>query len=142
MAVNADQILLAHLSTSPLAKAEWERDHKLRQDPRITKLGRLLRMTSLDELPQLWNVLVGEMSLVGPRPIVAAEVARYQHHFADYCRCRPGITGLWQISGRNDVSYDQRVALDVQYAQTRSTWLNLSIMLNTIPAVLMRKGCY
>ena len=142
MAVNGEQILAAYLDESPLARAEWERDHKLRDDPRITPLGRLLRKTSLDELPQLWNVLIDEMSLVGPRPIVVAEIPRYKNHFEDYCRCRPGITGLWQISGRNDVSYDQRVALDVQYARTRSIWLNLSIMINTIPAVFLRKGCY
>ena len=142
MAVDGEKILEAYLEESPLARAEWERDHKLRNDPRITPLGRLLRKTSLDELPQLWNVLIGEMSLVGPRPIVVAEIPRYKSYFEDYCRCRPGITGLWQISGRNDVTYDQRVALDVRYARTRSTWLNLSIMINTIPAVLLRKGSY
>ncbi len=142
MAVDGEKILEAYLEESPLARAEWERDHKLRNDPRITPLGRLLRKTSLDELPQLWNVLIGEMSLVGPRPIVVAEIPRYKSYFEDYCRCRPGITGLWQISGRNDVTYDQRVALDVQYARTRSTWLNLSIMINTVPAVLLRKGSY
>jgi len=101
--------LLAH---DPAARAEWDRDHKLRQDPRVTPIGRFIRKFSLDELPQFFNVLRGEMSLVGPRPIVAAEVRRYGRHFRAYCSVRPGLTGLWQISGRNDVGYRRRVAMD------------------------------
>ena len=105
-------------------------------------MGLVLRKLSLDELPQLWNVLTGEMSLVGPRPIVPDEAKRYGAAFAAYCSCRPGITGLWQISGRSDVSYDSRVAMDVRYAQTRSVGLNLLIILRTIPAVMMSRGSY
>ena len=142
MCPDAGRILAEHLAGDPLARAEWELNHKLRRDPRITPLGLVLRKLSLDELPQLWNVLIGEMSLVGPRPIVPEEARRYGHDFAAYCSCRPGVTGLWQISGRNDVSYDSRVALDVRYASTRSVALNLSILLRTIPAVVMRKGSY
>lgn len=142
MALDADEVLADHLASNPQAQAEWEANHKLRNDPRITPIGRLLRASSLDELPQLWNVLIGEMSVVGPRPIVPAEIARYKSHFFDYCSCRPGITGLWQISGRNDVSYDQRVALDTQYANSRTVLLDVSIMMWTIPAVLARRGSY
>ena len=142
MVVDADQVLRAYLAANPEALAEWRLDHKLRKDPRITPIGRFLRASSLDELPQLWNVIVGEMNLVGPRPIVFSEVDRYKADFSYYCQCRPGITGLWQISGRNDVAYDQRVALDVRYAKIRSLWLDGKIILATIPAVIRRKGCY
>ena len=142
MVVDADKILAKHLAADPKARAEWEANHKLRQDPRITPIGRFLRASSLDELPQLWNVWVGEMSIVGPRPIVIAEIERYKSNFTDYCACRPGITGLWQISGRNDVSYDQRVALDTRYAKTRSLLLDLKIIMSTIPAVLAQRGSY
>ena len=142
MVINSDQVLADYLSAHPEALAEWKLDHKLRRDPRITRIGRFLRASSLDELPQLWNVIVGEMNLVGPRPIVYGEIERYKEDFSYYCRCRPGITGLWQISGRNDVPYDQRVALDVRYAKVRSPWLDLKIMLATLPAVIRRKGCY
>ncbi len=142
MVVNADQVLKSHLAQDAAAREEWEADHKLRNDPRITSLGRLLRASSLDELPQLWNVLIGEMALVGPRPIVPAEISRYRSNFTYYCSCRPGITGLWQVSGRNDVSYDQRVALDTRYAQTRSVQLDLYIMFSTVPAVLFGRGSY
>ena len=142
MVINSDQVLADYLSAHPEALAEWKLDHKLRRDPRITRIGRFLRASSLDELPQLWNVIVGEMNLVGPRPIVFGEIERYKEDFSYYCKCRPGITGLWQISGRNDVPYDQRVALDVRYAKVRSPWLDLKIMLATLPAVIRRKGCY
>ncbi len=130
------------LAVSAEARVEWELDHKLRDDPRITGVGAFLRKSSLDELPQLWNVLVGDMSLVGPRPIVAAEVVRYGRHFTHYCSVRPGLTGLWQISGRNDVNYGRRVAFDVAYARYGCVWLNLKILVATLPAVLMRKGSY
>jgi exopolysaccharide production protein ExoY len=142
MAVDGDRILRDYIESNPEARAEWLKDHKLRNDPRITPIGRFIRASSIDELPQLWNVLVGEMSLVGPRPIVAAEIAKYGSVFAAYISCRPGITGLWQISGRNDVSYETRVALDLKYAQTRSVFLNLSIIFRTIPAVVSRRGSY
>ena len=142
MVTDADAVLARLLSTSREALQEWERDHKLKVDPRITLVGRFLRSTSLDELPQLWNVICGEMSLVGPRPIVVAEVGRYGSRFHDYCTCRPGITGLWQVSGRSDVSYRRRVAIDTLYARTRSLSMDVSILARTMPAVLMRRGSY
>lgn len=142
MAVDADARLRHLLENDPQAYAEWSRDHKLRNDPRITRLGNFLRKSSLDELPQLLNVLRGEMSLVGPRPIVAAEISRYGHYFRDYCRVLPGITGIWQISGRNDVHYRRRVAMDVAYARSRKLSLYLSILAATLPAVLLRRGSY
>lgn len=142
MVVDADKILAEHLADDPEARAEWEANHKLRQDPRITRMGRFLRASSLDELPQLWNVWLGEMSIVGPRPIVIAEIDRYKDNFTDYCACRPGITGLWQISGRSDVSYDQRVELDTRYSRSRSLLLDLKIIVSTIPAVLAQRGSY
>lgn len=142
MVVDSDARLRAHLAADPAAQVEWARDHKLRDDPRITPFGRFLRASSLDELPQLWNVLAGEMSLVGPRPIVPAEIVRYSYHFPDYCSCRPGLTGLWQVSGRNDVSYDKRVALDVQYVRNRSLGLYVAIVVRTIPSVMARRGSY
>jgi exopolysaccharide production protein ExoY len=142
MVVDADRILAEYLSENPEARTEWEAGHKLRRDPRITKLGRFLRASSLDELPQLWNVLIGEMSIVGPRPIVLAEIARYKSNFSGYCVCRPGMTGLWQISGRSDVSYDQRIALDMHYSRSRSLLLDIRILVSTIPAVIARRGSY
>lgn len=142
MVTDAEQRLQALLARDPVARAEWEADHKLRKDPRITALGAFLRKSSLDELPQLWNVVKGEMSLVGPRPIVAAEVVRYGRWFAHYCSVRPGVTGLWQVNGRNDVSYRRRVALDVLYAKTATPTRYIQIMAATVPAVLLRSGSY
>jgi exopolysaccharide production protein ExoY len=142
MAVDAEQRLAELLATDPAAREEWARDHKLKNDPRVTPIGEFLRRSSLDELPQLFNVLRGEMSLVGPRPIVPGEVERYGRHIHKYCTVRPGITGLWQIGGRNDVSYRRRVALDVTYTRNRSTLLNLQILVLTVPNVLMAKGSY
>lgn len=142
MVVDADARLAALLGNDPVARSDWQRDHKLRNDPRITMFGRFLRRSSLDELPQLFNVVIGEMSVVGPRPIVAAEAQRYGRYFNDYCRVRPGITGLWQISGRNDVSYRRRVALDVLYVRSKSLVLDLKIVLLTVPRVLLSKGAY
>ena len=142
MVVDAEARLAALLDCSPEARREWAADHKLRADPRITPLGGFLRRSSLDELPQLFNILAGDMSVVGPRPIVQAEICRYGHYFSSYCSVRPGLTGLWQVNGRNDVSYRQRVAFDVLYARRRSTRLNLAIILQTAPAVLLRRGCY
>jgi len=142
MVIDAEARLNALLARDPEARKEWEADHKLRKDPRITALGAFLRKSSLDELPQLFNVLKGEMSLVGPRPIVAAEVERYGRWFAYYCAVKPGVTGLWQVNGRNDVSYRRRVALDVLYARTIGVRRYVQIMAATVPAVLMRSGSY
>lgn len=135
--------LEALLASDPAARAEWEATRKLRHDPRITWIGRFLRATSLDELPQLINVLRGEMSLVGPRPVVAAELAAHYGAAAEhYLAVRPGITGLWQVSGRSDTSYAQRVALDVRYASNPSLLEDVRILLRTPAAVLLRRGAY
>lgn len=142
MAVDAEERLALLLSSDPFARAEWERDHKLRRDPRVTRLGGFLRKSSLDELPQLFNVLRGDMNLVGPRPIVEAEISRYGRRYLHYCSVRPGITGLWQVSGRNDVSYRTRVAMDCLYARRRTLGLDLYILAATIPVVLARRGSY
>ena len=142
MVPNADQVLAELLESDPAARAEWERDFKLRNDPRITPIGRFLRVTSLDELPQLFNVLAGEMSLIGPRPIVAAEVARYGEAYRYYCACRPGMTGMWQVSGRNRVDYRRRIAFDQQYATNWSFLLDLSVLCRTVVVVTSRNGAY
>ncbi len=142
MSVDASTQLEAYLAANPFARAQWSRDRKLRQDPRITPFGMFLRRSSLDELPQLFNVLAGEMSLVGPRPIVEAEAVKYGGCFRDYCEVRPGITGLWQISGRSDTDYPARVTLDVEYVRTASLMLDLRILALTIPAVLAGRGSY
>ncbi|HEY8572381.1 sugar transferase [Phenylobacterium sp.] len=142
MAVDAEQRLADLLASDPTARAEWEKDHKLRNDPRVTKLGAFLRKTSLDELPQLFNVLKGEMSLVGPRPIVEAEIAKYGRRFKHYCAVKPGITGLWQVSGRNDTTYRARVAMDCIYAKRRNLFMDAGIVAATVPAVLLRRGSY
>lgn len=142
MRVDGDAILAVHLASNPLAAREWELDHKLRDDPRVTALGRFLRKSSLDELPQLLNVLRGDMGIVGPRPIVKAEIERYGRCFKAYCSVRPGITGIWQVSGRNDVSYRRRVLMDALYARRKCMALDIKIILATVPAVLARKGSY
>lgn len=142
MVTNSAEVLAQHLAENEAARAEWACDHKLRNDPRITGLGKFLRRSSLDELPQLINVLVGEMSLVGPRPIVTDEVAKYGRYISYYNSVTPGITGLWQISGRNDMSYRRRVAIDTSYARNRNTQMDIMIMLRTVPAVLQAKGAH
>lgn len=142
MVVNSQEILHDLLATNPEARAEWDRDQKLRNDPRITPIGGILRKSSLDELPQLFNILAGHMSIVGPRPIIEAEIARYGDRFASYCSVRPGLTGLWQVSGRNDVSYEARVRLDAFYAKRKSTVYDLAICLRTVPAVLSSRGVF
>ncbi|QUD87014.1 sugar transferase [Phenylobacterium montanum] len=142
MASDAQERLQHLLDSDPAARAEWERDHKLRNDPRITRLGEVLRRSSLDELPQLFNVMRGEMSLVGPRPIVEAEARRYGRRVREYCSVRPGITGLWQVSGRNDTSYRRRIAIDVVYSRRKSVLLDARILVMTVPAVLLRRGSY
>lgn len=140
MVVDAEAKLQAYLNANPEAAAEWERDHKLTNDPRINRLGHILRKTSLDELPQIWNVLKGEMSFVGPRPIVTKELAKYGSSVSAYLAQKPGITGLWQVSGRNEISYDERVALDVAYLSNRSFKQDLKIILKTGSAVLSKTG--
>lgn len=142
MVIDADQQIAHLLATDARARMEWERDHKLRNDPRIHALGWFLRKSSLDELPQLFNILRGEMSLVGPRPIVEGEIQRYGRYFVHYCAVRPGLTGLWQINGRNDVSYRRRVALDVIYVRQGTVGHYLRILVMTLPTVLLARGCY
>jgi len=142
MALDAEVRLKQLLEQSAEAREEWARDCKLKNDPRITPIGAFLRKSSLDELPQLFNVLRGEMRFVGPRPIVAAEVARYGRRFGHYCSVRPGITGLWQVSGRNDLTYRRRVAIDTCYAIHRDAVLDLKILCMTLPAVLLKRGSY
>lgn len=142
MAPNADQLLQELLANDPSAREEWERDFKLKNDPRITPIGRFLRRTSLDELPQLWNVLKGDMSLVGPRPIVAAELERYGTQVEYYLEAKPGITGLWQISGRNDITYDTRVYLDAWYVKNWSLFNDIVILIRTVKVVFRPEGAY
>ena len=142
MCVNANEVLEKTLAENPEMKAEWEATQKLQNDPRVTSSGRFLRKTSLDEIPQLWNVLVGEMSLVGPRPIVANEVEKYSDKFQSYTRVTPGVTGFWQISGRNLTSYDRRVELDDYYVRNWSVWFDLYILGRTIKTVLFREGAF
>jgi len=139
---DADQALQAFLSRDEEARREWEANRKLRRDPRIHRLGRFLRETSLDEIPQFVNVLRGEMSIVGPRPIVEEELSRYGDQAYCYLSVTPGITGLWQVSGRNRTSYDDRVELDAQYYRTRSLLLDFKIMWRTVGLLLFeRNGC-
>jgi exopolysaccharide production protein ExoY len=136
----SEQMLADLLARDPAARAQWERDQKLADDPRITPVGHFLRRTSLDELPQLFNVLRGEMSLVGPRPITVGELTRYGRVRWHYLSVTPGITGLWQVSGRNETSYEQRVALDERYVERRSLGVDLWILLRTVKVVLTREG--
>jgi len=142
MAPNADKLLADLLANSAEARAEWERDFKLKNDPRITPIGHFLRKTSLDEIPQLWNVLKGDMSLVGPRPVVTAELERYGNQVDYYLEARPGVTGLWQISGRNDVSYDTRVYLDAWYVKNWSMFNDIVILLRTVKVIFRKDGAY
>jgi Undecaprenyl-phosphate galactose phosphotransferase WbaP len=142
MVVNASEALRAHLDRNPADALEWLATHKLRNDPRVTRVGRLLRRTSLDELPQLWNVLRGEMSLVGPRPIVEEELPKYGAGFALYMQVRPGVTGLWQVSGRNDTTYHQRVELDGRYIRAWTPLVDLRVLLKTAPVALSGRGAY
>jgi len=142
MAVDAEFRLAEVLASDPVARAEWAKDFKLRHDPRVTMIGKFLRRSSLDELPQLFNLMRGEMNLVGPRPIVEGEIARYGWRFKHYCAVKPGITGLWQVSGRNDVSYRTRIALDCIYSRRRSSKLDFWVLAATLPAVLARRGSY
>ena len=142
MCVDAKERLETLLETDPAAREEWERDFKLKNDPRITKSGAFLRKTSLDELPQIFNVLKGEMSLVGPRPIIAEELPRYGEFKEDYLMVRPGITGMWQVSGRSDIDYEERVRLDSWYVRNWNLWLDIVLLFKTFYVVLARKGAY
>ena len=142
MCRNSAEVLEEHLASHPEARMEWNQTHKLKNDPRITRVGSFLRRYSIDELPQLWNVLTGEMSLVGPRPIVAAEVEKYGDYFGYYCKVKPGLTGLWQVSGRSRLSYDERVALDCQYVKEWSLRRDTVILLKTFSTVLNQDGAF
>lgn len=139
---DADRLLSEHLRSDPGLRSEWERTFKLRHDPRITRVGRLLRKTSLDELPQLWNVLIGQMSLVGPRPMLEEEMANYGETYSLYKRVKPGITGFWQVSGRSNTSYDKRLMLNAYYVRNWSIWLDLVILARTIRIVLRGRGAH
>ncbi|MBD2298977.1 sugar transferase [Nostoc sp. FACHB-190] len=140
MVSNADEMLVQMMETSPQLRQEFESSFKLKHDPRITTIGKFLRITSLDEFPQFWNVLKGDMSVVGPRPLVAEELPKYGHHIGQVLTIRPGITGLWQVSGRNDIPYPRRVQIDLHYVKFRNFWLDLWIILKTINVVIMPKN--
>jgi len=142
MMPDGDRVLQELLERCSQSRKEWEQGFKLRVDPRVSRLGSVLRKLSIDELPQLFNVVRGEMAIVGPRPIVVAEIPRYGPFFGDYCSVKPGLTGLWQISGRNNVSYVDRVQLDAEYARKKTVSFDLLIILKTIPAVLLGRGAY
>lgn len=142
MRIDAAARLNTLLATDQAAAIEWAHFQKLRNDPRVTTLGRLLRKTSLDELPQLLNILRGEMSVVGPRPVTSSEIHRYAGEYQFYTAVRPGVVGLWQVSGRNKLTYDARVALDVKYVKTWTIWSDVMILLRAIPVVLFGRGAY
>ncbi|MDF3156496.1 sugar transferase [Mesorhizobium sp. XAP10] len=136
MVANSEEVLKAYLDANPHVCKEWEETHKIRNDPRVTLLGGMLRKSSLDELPQLFNIIRGDMSCVGPRPIVKDELKRYGDHLGEYLRTRPGLTGLWQVSGRSSMDYANRVALDSQYVRNWSVWLDIVILFRTVFAVM------
>jgi Undecaprenyl-phosphate galactose phosphotransferase WbaP len=142
MRKDAERLLDEHLQNDPNLQAEWEQNHKLRNDPRVTRVGHFLRKTSLDELPQLWNVLWGEMSLIGPRPIVEAEVSKYEKAYKLYIRIKPGMSGFWQVSGRSDTGYDERVYMDSYYVRNWSIWLDIVLLARTVKTVLLGRGAY
>jgi undecaprenyl-phosphate galactose phosphotransferase len=139
---NAQDVLADLLANNPEAKAEWDKDFKLKNDPRINPLGHFLRRSSIDELPQLWNVLKGDMSLVGPRPVVQDELERYGDDVAYYLLAKPGMTGLWQVSGRNDVDYETRVYFDSWYVKNWSLWTDITILFKTITVLTNKQGAY
>ncbi|MCX6626693.1 MAG: sugar transferase [Candidatus Solibacter sp.] len=142
MVVDADAMLARHLEAHPDNLAEWREMHKLKDDPRVTRVGRLLRRCRLDELPQLINVLRGEMSMVGPRPIVEEEITKYGPVFSLYVQVLPGLTGLWQVSGHTNTSYRERTELDMRYMRSRTIWMDLVILLKTVRVVLFGRGAY
>jgi lipopolysaccharide/colanic/teichoic acid biosynthesis glycosyltransferase len=139
---DAESLLDVYLEDNPEQALEWERTRKLKNDPRVTPIGRLLRRTSLDELPQLWNILRGDMSMVGPRPIVREEVGKYGQAFVLYSQVKPGLTGLWQVSGRNNTSYWRRIELDSEYIRTWTPRSDIHIVMKTFGAVLKGRGAY
>lgn len=140
MVENADEVLVEMMSTYPQIRQEFESNFKLKQDPRITWIGRFLRLTSLDEFPQFWNVLKGDMSVVGPRPLVPEELSKYGRHIDKVLTIRPGLTGLWQVSGRNDIPYPRRVQIDVYYVNFRNFWMDLWVIFKTIGVVIFPKN--
>lgn len=143
MVVDAEKVLQEKLDSDPVLKEQWEKVVKMKDDPRVIPgIGGFLRKTSLDELPQLWNVLKGDMSLVGPRPIQAYEIARYEQFFPLYCRVRPGVTGVWQVCGRNNTTYTSRVTFDTYYVRNWSLWLDVYVLLRTFRTILLREGAY
>lgn len=142
MIPDAENVLKDYLAAHPEAREEWERDFKLKHDPRITHIGAFLRKTSLDELPQVFNVIKGDMSLVGPRPIIAAEIPKYGEYFSDFCLVPPGITGMWQVNGRSDTTYEERVQMDTWYVRNWSVWIDIIYLIKTVTVVLARKGAY
>ena len=142
MVSNSQEILEEILKTDPVRAAQWEAERKFVDDPRVTKIGKILRKTSLDELPQLFNVLVGQMSLVGPRPVTAPEVEKYGKAKDFVLSVLPGLTGLWQVNGRSETSYEERIYFDGYYIQNWSVWLDLWILIKTIWVVLKGKGAY
>ena len=142
MVPDAESVLQECLQGNPVAREEWEENFKLKHDPRVTRMGRLLRRTSLDELPQFWNVLKGEMSLVGPRPVIEEELPKYGDCIDEYLLVPPGITGIWQVNGRSDTTYCERVAMDSWYVRNWSVWLDLYLLLRTVKVVLGGKGAY
>ena len=142
MVADSDLVLSRYLERNPTLLAEWRATRKLKIDPRVTRVGRLLRRSSLDELPQFWNVLRGDMSMVGPRPIVEEETAKYGPALDLYLQVKPGLTGLWQVSGRNDTSYRQRTALDSAYIQNWTLWTDFAVLLKTVRVVLYGHGAY
>jgi lipopolysaccharide/colanic/teichoic acid biosynthesis glycosyltransferase len=137
---NADEVLVDIMATSPHLRAEFEDNFKLKQDPRITWIGKFLRLTSLDEFPQFWNVLMGDMSVVGPRPLVPEELPKYGRYMDKVLTIRPGLTGLWQVSGRNDIPYERRVQIDVYYVNCRSFWLDLWVIVKTLGVIIAPKN--
>ena len=142
MVKNADTILEEYLNTHEDEKKEWQKNFKLKNDPRVTKIGKIIRKTSIDELPQLWNVLIGDMSLVGPRPLLPNEVERYSGYIEDYKLVLPGLTGVWQVSGRSDTTFEERVIMDSWYIHNWSVWIDIVYLLKTVLVVVKSKGAY
>ena len=142
MCLNSAEVLTKHLEDHPEDREEWALNHKLKNDPRVSRIGLFLRRTSLDELPQIWNVFAGTMSLVGPRPIVTAEIEKYGDDFIFYTMVKPGITGLWQASGRSTLTYPQRVALDRRYVEHWTLWMEIQILVRTVRVVFNMNGAY
>jgi exopolysaccharide production protein ExoY len=142
MVENGDEVLAAHLAANPQEREQWDATRKLQNDPRVTRIGAVLRKLSLDELPQILNILAGQLSFVGPRPVVKDELELYGSAAACYLQSRPGLTGLWQVSGRNDVSYKTRGAFDRHYVENWSFVFDLKILVRTVPAVFSSRGSY